>query len=209
MDYILEINNISGHVDCNSDRARFHSTLDDFSIKLFQGVNVIHGEIDSGGWEISYILGSSNEAFEENIFLYSYDDINCMYKGEKSELGKIREKSFYVDRLYVDKLLTVKEIIENNLQQRNSDLTLNDITNLFHLSQDRLNRTVLQSGNESLVQIAAIGYSMGKEIFCFPWYSKRTVDYFHGYITLVFDVLSELNTTVIFPSSYSFNGPAT
>jgi len=47
--------------------------------------------------------------------------------------------------------------------------------------------------------MAAIGFCHKKQVFCFPWLSKKRFDYYRGNITDVLNVLESLGKIIILP----------
>jgi len=47
--------------------------------------------------------------------------------------------------------------------------------------------------------MAAIGYAIGKDIFCFPWMSQNRFESFHSNIVGILPILESLNKIVILP----------
>lgn len=47
----------------------------------------------------------------------------------------------------------------------------------------------------------AIGYSLGKQIYCFPWLNTRYVQYLEEHIKLCIKPLLEIGAIIILPTS--------
>ena len=67
------------------------------------------------------------------------------------------------------------------------------------ISPDRFERKLSCVGNEVFKAMSAIGYSHGKQVFCFPWISKMRFDNFHRNITDLLEVLQNLKTIIVLP----------
>ena len=47
--------------------------------------------------------------------------------------------------------------------------------------------------------MAAIGYSMGKQVCCFPWFSRKRYESYHKNLSWLMEMLENLEMTVILP----------
>ncbi len=77
--------------------------------------------------------------------------------------------------------------------------TPENIRDMFHINSERFNRTLVGVGNEIFRSMAAIGFCHEKQVFCFPWLSKKRFNYYHGNITDVLNILESLGKIIILP----------
>ena len=77
--------------------------------------------------------------------------------------------------------------------------SVEDVKKIFDLDDERFERPLKKVGNERLRAMAAIGYSCGKEIFCFPWHSDRRFEYYHGNLSMLLEMLVDLGKMAIVP----------
>ena len=91
--------------------------------------------------------------------------------------------------------------MERGLKRSGLSMRADDVKRLFDLDDMRFERPLRQNGNESYRAMAAIGYSFGREVFCFPWFSAKRSKYFQGHFSFLLEVLAREGKTVIFPGS--------
>lgn len=203
----MKINNISikneGYVYCQSS---FYSAQDslfnDTSYNFSPGINKLIGEIDSGIWAISYLLSMYKNRPEDFIL---FEQPQVTVNNKLISLNEISKFSCYMDKL--DPLFSgsnsVKKHIIRGLHLSGFNYSYDDIKNLFHIDSERFERPVKSVGNEIFKAIAAIGFSYGKEIFCFPWLSNRRFESYHENLTALLQILENLGKTVIIPVGIS------
>ena len=190
-----------GYIRCKS---KFYSVVDIISdTKVFdfsKGINVLNGEIDSGIFGISYLISMYNYRNKEDITLF---DVDIVSNDEPIAIDDLSDKSCYIDEIYplFNKDLTVEQLVKEGLKKSGLNETIENIMDMFHLEQFRFMRPLSQTGNERLNSMAAIGYSYGKQIFCFPWLSNIRYDYFRVRLTNITETLEKLGKIVIFPYS--------
>ena len=155
------------------------------------GCNVLEGNFYTGGWTISYILAKGK--------------INCIENMNKKELCKIKRGSYYVGNIpkflkTLCKPIRIKQWIQFYLKISKIGLSYEWIVNSLELEEVRLERPLLYIGSELWVYSFAIGLAMGKNIFCFPWFSESNLQVKHYRIELIARVAKELGYIVILPA---------
>ena len=188
----------SGTVNC---RSRFYTTRDivDESrvYRINSGINKAEGEIDSGIWSVSYLMSMFDfcqqdiEIFEPRVTLY----------GKPSTFSEICSLSCYLDPMYMmfSTEQTVGELIVSALGSGYSSYKPEDIRDMFSLDSERFARPVIGTGSDLFRAMAAISFSMGKEIFCFPWMSAVRYELYKESIDSVVKKLEELGKTIVMP----------
>lgn len=199
----MKINNISihnqGYVNCKSSFYSAQDILSGESLYTFsKGVNKLVDEIDSGHWAISYMISMYKHQPEDFIlFNQPVAEINNKFVS----LNELSDYSCYMDIL--DPLFssdeTVKELVMRGLTNSGSGYSCDDVKKLFCIDSERFERSLSGVGNEIFKAMAAIGFSYGKEIFCFPWLSKMRFDGYHCNLTDLLNILEGLNKIVIVP----------
>lgn len=86
----------------------------------------------------------------------------------------IPEESF-TEKPFVDSRRTVRECIQNALTKSRMNLSVNEIKDMFHLSDARFDRTLDCISGEIWLASLAIQFSSGKDIFCFPWMNAVSI----------------------------------
>jgi hypothetical protein len=94
---------------------------------------------------------------------------------------------------------SVRELVTIGLAQSYSQTTPEQIRDLFYIHPDRFDRPINAVGHECFKAMAAIGYCYGKQVFCFPWMSRRRFDCFSRHLSELPHILSDLKCTVILP----------
>ena len=184
---VMKIENIEvksgGYVDC---RSRFYTCKgnipDDTTYKFSIGANILNGEIDYGAWEISYLL-SMYPHRPRDFVLTAPTEVSV--NGTATSLEELLQHTCYIDRIYplFGGRTPVRKLIECGIRHSGLDCTAEDIKEMFCLDDQRFERPVNAVGNEQYRAMAAVGYSFGKRVFCFPW----------------FDALSEKDLIFILP----------
>ena len=187
-----------GYVYC---RSRFYSANDVLSNSIFAfspGINWLTGEIDSGNWAVSYLLSVYNRYPKDFVLLkdpvLSIDDRSV-------SLDEVFKLSCYMDEVYplFSSSSTVENLLLKGLKKRGSDYSCSDIREMFCIDSNRFKQSIQCAGNEAFKAMAAVGFAVGKEIYCFPWLSQKRFDGFHLHLTFLLELLDKLNKTVIFP----------
>ena len=188
-----------GYVDC---RSRFYTCKgnipDDTTYKFSIGANILNGEIDCGAWEISYLL-SMYPHRPRDFVLTAPTEVSV--NGTATSLEELLQHTCYIDRIYplFGGRTPVRKLIERGIRHSGLDCTAEDIKEMFCLDDQRFERPVNAVGNEQYRAMAAVGYSFGKRVFCFPWFSRKRFEATHNNITWLFDALSETDLIFILP----------
>ena len=198
----MKIKNINirndGYILCES---AFY-TVDDIinenkNFEFNTGVNVLHGEIDSGNFAVSYLISMYNKVNKETLFLPFEATVN----GQVMPLADLTKYACYMDLKYplFASNRSVERLISSGLKKSGLQKTVKDIKNLFGLDDDRFQRPLKCVGNERFRAMAAVAYSYDKQIYCFPWMSKMRFDYYGKNISWLLQVLESLGKIIILP----------
>lgn len=190
--------NGSCYIDCHSNFYESTGVLRPYT--FHSGKNILEGEIDSGVWELSYLLSMYHKREKDFI---SFNEPTVTKNGQEIPLEEILSKSCYMDRIdpLFDTEQTIRSLIEEGVKQNQLSLTAIEIQTLFQLDQERLDRPVSQVGNEQFRAMAAIGVAMGKEWFCFPWLSRKRTEDYGLQLSFAVDQLEKLKKNIILPRS--------
>ena len=188
-----------GYISCRSNFCSAQDFLsNDLSYKFLPGTNIMRGEIDSGNWAVSYLLSMYKHRMRDFILFQQPEvSVNC----KPLPLCEFSELSCYMDRLYplFCGKRSVERLIKQGLKRSKLSYSCNDVCKLFCLDSDRIQRSLNGVGNEIFRAMAAIGFSYGKEVFCFPWLSKRRFEYYSKNLSILLEILESLNKVVIVP----------
>ncbi len=188
-----------GYIYCESEFYSVHDILDKSSdYKFSVGVNTLYGGIDSGNWGVSYLLSMFKYNFSQSSLFLPY---TAVVNNETVSLEQLWQYTCYMDKLYplFSEKKTARQLVLEGIRENGILASPEDICDLFYISPDRFERPISGMGNERFKAMAAIGYSHGKEVFCFPWFSKKRLDGFHNQIPGALTVLESLKKVVILP----------
>lgn len=173
-------------------------TTDQTHLFTNRSINFLYGEIDSGGWAISYLISMCKYRPKDFVF---FDKQHIEINDVVASYNELADYSCYLDRIHplFSKKTTVEKTIRSSLSKANNSYSYEDVLKLFQLSKERINRPLQAVGNEIFQAMAAIGYCQGKQIFCFPWQSKKRYDYYRPHLDALFGTLESLGKTVIIP----------
>lgn len=200
---IVKIENIrienGGHIFCRSE---FYSVLDvlpdNVTYEFSNGINVLLDDIDSGNWAVSYLLSMYRyEAHKTPLF----SPMNAIVNNDIIPLTQLWEYTCYMDRIFplFRSRRTVSHLISQGIKMNGISTSAEYIRELFHIDRERYCRPLKNTGNEIYKVMAAIGYVYGKQVFCFPWFSRRRYNAFHDHMSEALNVLNTLGKIVILP----------
>ncbi len=118
----------------------------------------ILGEHGEGGGGISWLLSGRDVIRDEKITVF----------GKEYREGESVEEGWYLGEGIPGMDKTARKEISAALKMSKSSLSVQDIVDKFHLTEDRLDVKVRYFSWELWRLSAAIGYALGKKIFCFP-----------------------------------------
>ena len=189
----------NGFVYCKSGFYSAQDGLsDDNSFVFHNGINKLVGEIDSEIWAISYLL-SMYKYRPEDFVLFGQGQAEV--DGKTVSLEEFAEYSCYMDALYplFSSEETVDELVFQGLKYSGIETSVEDVRNLFFIDKERMRRPLKGVGTEIFKAMTAIGYSYGKEVFCFPWQSYKRFLSYHLNLSGLLDILNKLQKVVILP----------
>lgn len=188
-----------GFVYCKSRFYSAQDVLSDRSVYNFStGINKLIGDIDSGNWAISYLLSMFKHRSEDFIL---FKQPVVVINDKCLTLEEVSEFSCYMDKLYPPFFTndSVKTLVSQALDYSKINCSISNVKKLFELDNERFERPLSQVGNEIFRAMAAVGYCYGKEIFCFPWMSKRRFESYRENLSVTLKILDELKKIVIIP----------
>lgn len=190
----------SGLVICRSQIYLCYNILDSIETFCFtKGINRLQGEIDSGGWEVSYLLSMAGERPKD---FFTNEPTRLLVDGKEMTLKEFQKLSCYMDCKFYSLFSgrkSVRKLIEEGLRKTGDKRSFAEVKDFFELSDHRIDCQVAHCGNERIRMMAAVGDAYGKQVFCFPWMSKSYFDGFHLYMPYTLDKLEKLNKIVILP----------
>jgi hypothetical protein len=194
----------NGYVHCHSNFYTSRDSIDQGTeYCFFIGINKMKGEIDSGVWAISYLLSMYTHR-PKDFVLFENPDVS-INGGRIISLEELSKYSCYMDKSYplFASRTPINKLIAKGIKENIMDCQINDIQELFMIDSERFKLPLHAVGNEIFKAMAAIAYSHGKEVFCFPWLSEMRFDYYHENITFVLDTLEKLKKIVVLPGYHN------
>lgn len=199
----MKIENIhvenEGYVYCKSNFYSCQDVLASYSNYSFSvGINKLTGDIDSGVWAMSYLISMYKDRTQDFVLFNQPKAIVNTFCISLDDLSKY---SCYLDEIYhlFSSKDAVSKLVCRGLKKSNLNCTPNDIKNLFHIDDERFERSLVGVGNERFRAMAAIGFAYNKQVFCFPWLSKKRFNGYHVHMTDVLNILESLKKIVILP----------
>ena len=195
-----------GYVHCESTYFMSEDVLAEETYAFSTGVYPLFGEIDSGVWAISYYL-SMYRPRSKDFTLFAPAEIT-VNKNHTLSMKEFMKHSCYMDQKYplFSSKKTVRQLVKKGLKKTRLAYSPDEIKELFELDDSRFERPLKQVGNERYRAMAAIAFCHGKDVFCFPWFSRDRYKYFRGHLEFLKDRLNQLNKIVILPCAWSESG---
>lgn len=190
---------VTGGFDCKLwNYGCMRDTIGHFDYEFESGVYLIQGECATGGWALSTILSGRDKNFEGKIF-FNNTEISCRemqqhscYVGDDSGL----KKNFGLVSM------TIQEQIKYGISKGLSfSDNIEQIKKMFGLSEERFNRCIKHVSGERWRASMAIGYSLGKKIYCFPWINSEFIISHEENLKLCFDTLKSIGAIIIVPTT--------
>ena len=138
---------------------RSHEDLYEESFEFEKGkMYGILGESGEGGGGLSWLLSGREVLENEKVIVF----------GKEYKRGQTVEEGWCLSEGIPRMNKPAGKQIAEALKRSRSRLTVQDIIDKFHLSEDRLHHYIHHYSWEVWRVSAAIGYALGKKIFCFP-----------------------------------------
>ena len=188
---------LNGYINCKSDFYSVCDVFDNQEIHLFRKVNILNGSIDSGIFGASYLLSMCNQISKKD---FQGEQI-AFVDGKETSITDLAAQACFMSncfRLFSTRR-SVSYLVSNALKQHNSNRMVEEIRELFQIDKERFGKSIDATGHERYKAMAAVAYSHNKDIFCFPWFSKKRFECFNRNITNLLDILAALNKIVVLP----------
>ena len=189
-----------GYVDCKSG---FYTSQDliyeQTKYSFTTGINWLIGEIDSGCWAVSYLL-SMYKWRPKDFILFEKPEVTV--NDTAMSLDEISKYTCYMEEKIYPMFSTkrpIEKLVMHGIKKNKLDYSPEEIRDLFHMDSERFTRPLTGVGHEIFRAMAAIGYVHNKQVFCFPWLSKRRYDGYHLHMPDLMSILESLKMIVIVP----------
>jgi hypothetical protein len=127
----------------------------------------IKGKLGEGGWIISELL-SGRKGYKGIIEINNRE---C----DVSELRSISYRIGVAKRNIFGRKLSVRIELQEAIK-KGKKYTERNILEMFHLDERRISRNLDQLSAERWRASMAIGYALGKKVFCFPWIDYSIIE---------------------------------
>lgn len=192
----IKIINFMSSANC---RSQLYSSKESFLPITYQFVpGNIYGLISDfgcGSWALSTCLGGRcGSVVKGSVFV----------NDRKMDCNELSRYSCFVGEKFFDginsnnNVLTANECIKKALEISQLSFTVDEIKKMFGLSEERFNRDLNCVGVEINRISIAIGFALGKEIFCYPWMNTHELIGFLDINTL--NILKRHNKIVLIPA---------
>lgn len=118
----------------------------------------IYGERGEGGGGLTWLLSGRGIIQDENVTVF----------GRRYKKGKSVQEGWYMSEGIPNINKSARKQISIALKRSKSELSVQNIVDKFHLTEERLDLKLENYSWEVWRVSAAIGYALGKQIFCFP-----------------------------------------
>lgn len=196
----IEVRNFQGIAKCKS--MTFQSIESFMSINYSFKKGKVYGIISDfgcGGWGLSTCIGGR--------FFREYDG-DVIVNNQKQSLIELKKHSCFVtdndyNNLKINqKKDSIRKCIEKALKKNNGNYSVSEIKSIFCLSDGRFDRPLSEASGEIWLASLAIGFSLEKNIFCYPWLNEIDANRFKIANNLgVIDFLKIKEKIIIVPSS--------
>lgn len=196
----IKLNDFTGSAYCCS---RIYSSKEAFLPITYQfcAANIygLISDFGCGSWGLATCLGGRGAAMPiKGSILVNDKEV------KNSDLKRL---SCFVGEDVFDEInseqepLCVNECIRKALTISGLPFSVQEIKKLFHLSDERFDRSLNSVSGEIWRISIAIGFALNKEIFCYPWMNTHDLSKFVDLRNI--NVLREYKKIVIIPASRS------
>lgn len=165
------------------------------AFEFSSGVNMLIGDIDMKARAISYIIPIRTASISHIYTQKFYAEL----RGEPISRKELAKKACFMTPAYFSRRKTVRQLVEKGLKKEKSSLTAEEVRDMFELDKGRFERRLNCTGNEVVRAMAAVAFSQGKDIICFPWMTKAEFDSYNMNMPWALDKLEALGKIIIFP----------
>lgn len=194
----IELVEFSGKADCTCD---FYKCVESFpklnyTIKNGKTYSII-SDFGCGSWGLANCLSGNGSILSGEVLV----------DGKRTRLGDLIRYSCIVSSTNIfgmkikPKKDSTKKCIEKALKD-NHTYSVSEIKKLFCLSDERFERPIAYISGEIWLASLAIGFSLQKDIFSFPWLGERDIGIFKTIKQLgIIDFLKKNRKIILVPSS--------
>ena len=198
----IELINFQSTAECYCDWQYSRETFLPISYSFEKGnVYGFCSDFGCGSWGLATCLsGYGKDDYSGEFYLNNR-------KTSPKEISKYESSCFIPKKIFgsidlEENTLTTKDCIEKALNTSGEPYSLEEIKSIFCLSDERFNRPIDYISGEIWLVSLAVNFSLGKEIFCYPWLNSQNIFRFKvAYDLNIIDFLVEKGKIVFLPSS--------
>ena len=196
----LSVEQFQDVADCKTQLYSVRESFLKCSFKLTCGNTYgVISDFGCGSWGlVACLAGRGTENHCGKIFI---DDKQVPFTELLSHSCFITESDFFgTDTAYSE--LTTRQCIEKALDISKLPYSVSEIKEIFCLSDGRFDRAVKCVSGEIWLISAAVNFSLGKDIFCYPWLNEIDIGRFEtAYELGILDFLKSKDKIILVPSS--------
>lgn len=201
LEKIVTLSKVTGGFECNLENyGAMRDTISNFDYQFKSGTYVLQGECATGGWALSMLLAGKDKVQSGQIIM----------EDKKLNINDLQMRTCYVgEDAGLKKCcgllsMSVEEQILYGIKRRLSyDENVESIKSKFGLSDQRFNRKIKYMSGERWKASMAIGYALGKEIYCFPWMNSKTIRKLERCLRICIPSLQLVDAIIIIPTTYA------
>ena len=186
-------------VECNFLHTKTIDSFPMMTLEVNSGMSYgLVSDFGFGSWAFANCIGGrTSETFSGKMFLNNRE----IHPSRLLEFTCFVYEDCY-KQLYVKGEPTIRNCIESALELSGLPYTVEQIKEMFSLTDERFDRHMDFISGEKWLASAAIGFAAGKKIFVYPWLNELYVGRFEIAVELgIVETIKKSGGIVIVPSS--------
>lgn len=176
------------------DQCRYEEYMYEETFEFEKGkIYGILGDGEEGGGGLTWLLSGKELLKNEIVTVF----------GKEYKSGETVEEGWHLSEDIQNMNKSAWRQLSNARKRSGSELSVQDIIEEFHLSEKKIHKKMKEDKWEVWKVSAAVGYLLGKEIFCFPWLPTlmiKEIIMYTGYFNYV-EKLRREGCILLLPSS--------
>lgn len=187
-------------VNCRSFLYQSRESFLKCSFQLFAGKAYgIASDFGCGSWGlVTCLAGQGSVDYSGSVFLNE----RIVSPIELMQYSCFISENYFPTVNSTQNLLTPRKCIEKALSISKQPYSVSDIKVIFNLSDSRFERPLENVSGEIWQISTAVNFSLGKDIFCYPWLNEYDISWFEiACKSRVIDFLKSKGKIILVPSS--------
>ena len=196
----LRVENFQDLVDCKSFLYQSRESFLKCSFQLLAGKTYgVVSDYGCGSWGLVTCLAGRGTKNHSGTVLINE---KVMPINELMQYSCFISEKYFPTVNSTQNLLTPQKCIEKALSISNQSYSVSEIKEIFRLSDGRFERPLENVSGEIWQISMAINFSLGKEIFCYPWLNAFDISWFEiACKSGIIDFLKSKGKIILVPSS--------